>query len=150
MHSVDGVCIKRSNIATCNSVIHVIPKILTPPTKSLYEAISTDDRLKTLTRAVDAAGLKPVLNSSDVSLTLFAPTDTAFAAVDSLDEVIANPQVRRWIKRQYYKLCLKKITLITSTRKYKTAWNVLECDSMLVNRHTVKQKDRQINKQGKK
>ncbi|MEE8599534.1 fasciclin domain-containing protein [Euzebya tangerina] len=55
-------------------------------------AASNNPVLTTLTTAVDAAGLVDTLNSAE-ALTVFAPTDCAFAAMDAatLDAALADP-----------------------------------------------------------
>lgn len=58
----------------------------------LIEFLQTDGRFSTLLSAVEAAGLGETLAASD-SVTLFAPTDEAFAALPegALDDLLADP-----------------------------------------------------------
>ncbi len=61
---------------------------------SIAGFLSSDGRFGTLLAAVEAAGLSDALNS-DGPLTVFAPTDDAFAAlpVGAVDYLLANPDV---------------------------------------------------------
>jgi uncharacterized surface protein with fasciclin (FAS1) repeats len=61
---------------------------------SLAEFLVNDGRFNTLLAAIGAAGLTDALNT-DGPLTVFAPTDDAFAALPlgALDFVLANPDV---------------------------------------------------------
>lgn len=96
VHSVNGACITKANIEACNGVIHVIQKVLLPPTKTIYELINTNPRFVTLTEAINMTSLRTVLNNTAASFTLFAPTDWAFAKLElnspgSMETLLANP-----------------------------------------------------------
>ena len=82
VHSVNGACITKANIEACNGVIHVIHKVLLPPSKTVYDVINSDPRFATLVEAINTTSLAPLLQKSSASLTLFAPTDWAFAKLE--------------------------------------------------------------------
>ena len=71
-----------TDIETSNGVIHAIDAVLLPPT-DLMDIVDTavaDGRFTTLVTAVQAAGLVDALKGEG-PLTVFAPTDDAFAAL---------------------------------------------------------------------
>ncbi|MBK9124660.1 MAG: fasciclin domain-containing protein [Chloroflexi bacterium] len=80
-----------TDIIASNGVIHVIDAVLLPPTPeqpiedapaagTIVEIAVADGRFTTLVAAVQAAGLVDALNGEG-PLTVFAPTDDAFAAL---------------------------------------------------------------------
>jgi transforming growth factor-beta-induced protein len=96
----DSVVIRQGNIQAGNGVIHVLDGVLVPPTilaaltappapevvapqarPNLVDVLAADEdgRFATLVTAIDAAGLRPLLNSSSL-YTMFAPTDAAINA----------------------------------------------------------------------
>ncbi len=91
----DGVMINDANVIAAdvmasNGVIHVIDKVLLPP--SVVDIATYSENFTSLVSAVVKAGLVDALNSNG-PLTVFAPTNEAFAAlfaalgISSLDEV---------------------------------------------------------------
>jgi len=69
-----------ANIWALNGVIHVIDKVLLPPTMNLYDIADSDPRFSILVEAIDAAGLKDaVMNGGP--FTVFAPTNDAFVSL---------------------------------------------------------------------
>ncbi|XP_068682404.1 transforming growth factor-beta-induced protein ig-h3-like [Montipora foliosa] len=97
VHAVDGACITKANIEACNGVIHVIQKVLLPPTKTVYDVIRTDSRFATLIEAINVTKLGSVLRNPSASLTLFAPTDRAFAKLEfnspgAMEALLASPE----------------------------------------------------------
>lgn len=70
-----------ANIRALNGVIHVIDKVLLPPTQNLVEkALSFDPEFSILVQAVQAAGLAETLATGG-PFTVFAPTNAAFVAL---------------------------------------------------------------------
>jgi transforming growth factor-beta-induced protein len=70
-----------ANIRALNGVIHVIDKVLIPPTENLVEkALSFDPEFSILVQAVIAANLDEVLATGG-PFTVFAPTNAAFVAL---------------------------------------------------------------------
>jgi len=69
-----------ANIRALNGVIHVIDKVLLPPTKNLVEVAAGNPAFSILVAAVKFAGLDGVLATGG-PFTVFAPTNDAFAAL---------------------------------------------------------------------
>lgn len=98
---INNANVTVANIATGNGIVHVIDAVLTPemmnPSSdlpaSVVDIIVNSDVHNTLETAVTAAGLVEALASAEY-LTVFAPTDAAFAALDpaTLEAVLADPQ----------------------------------------------------------
>ncbi|MEM7112394.1 MAG: fasciclin domain-containing protein [Chloroflexota bacterium] len=83
-----------TDIKASNGVIHVIDTVLLPPEPvTIVDAAVADGRFTTLVAAVEAAGLVDALSSEDM-LTVFAPTDDAFAALPegTIDALLAAPE----------------------------------------------------------
>jgi transforming growth factor-beta-induced protein len=84
---VDGENVKANNasivatdIEASNGVIHVIDTVLLPPTADIVDTAVAAGDFTTLVTAVQAAGLEEALRGEG-PLTVFAPTDAAFAAL---------------------------------------------------------------------
>ncbi|MEM9053255.1 MAG: fasciclin domain-containing protein, partial [Bacteroidota bacterium] len=78
--TVDGATITQSAAAS-NGILHVIDAVLVRPSATtVYDYIAESDDHTTLEAAVNAAGLDVALQTSP-ALTVFAPTDAAFAAL---------------------------------------------------------------------
>ena len=96
---INGVQVIEVDIVASNGVIHVIDGVLVPeeqPAPDLIDVLTEDGRFNTLVAALNAAGLTDALRGDD-SLTLFAPTDDAFAALERaepgiIDGLLANPE----------------------------------------------------------
>ena len=91
--TINGADIFIADRKARNGVIHVIDKVLFPPTLNLVElAVSLAPEFSILVQAVIKAGLTDVLAKSG-PFTVFAPTNAAFVAlldeleVDSFDDV---------------------------------------------------------------
>nr|MDJ0842094.1 fasciclin domain-containing protein [Acidobacteriota bacterium] len=94
-----GVMINDSNVITTdviasNGVIHVIDAVLLPPEEpqDIVDTAIAAGSFNTLVAAVQAAGLEDALRG-DGPLTVFAPTDDAFAALPegTLEALLADP-----------------------------------------------------------
>lgn len=97
VHAVNGACITKANIEACNGVIHVIQKVLLPPTKTVYDFIRMDPRFSTLIEAINITKLGVVLRNPSASLTLFAPTNWAFAQLEynspgAMESLLSSPE----------------------------------------------------------
>ena len=68
----------KTDVTADNGVIHVIDTVILPVDKNLAEVATEAGVFKTLLAAANAAGLVPAL-TGDGPLTVFAPTDDAFA-----------------------------------------------------------------------
>ncbi len=77
---IDNAEVIITDIETSNGVIHVIDAVIQPETRDIVDVAVEDGRFTTLVAAVEAAGLVDALKA-DEPLTVFAPTDDAFAAL---------------------------------------------------------------------
>lgn len=87
---VNGAVVSTADVMADNGVIHVIDNVILPPammkepTQNIVEvALSDPDNFSTLVTALTAADLVTTLANEDAMFTVFAPTNDAFAAVDS-------------------------------------------------------------------
>ena len=95
--SIDGAVISATDIPASNGVIHVIDAVMLPPVDeppppgNIAEVASAAGNFTTLLAAVDAAGLTDALIGPD-PITVFAPTDDAFAALPegTIDALLAD------------------------------------------------------------
>jgi len=80
--------VTAADVAASNGVIHVIDKVLLPPTTgtntgtNIVEVAQGNDNFSTLVELVIAADLVGALSDANANLTVFAPTNEAFAKVD--------------------------------------------------------------------
>lgn len=80
--TVNGFALSEAlDVAASNGVIHVLDEVIVPPT--ILEAAAATDDLSTLVTAVEASsqGVQDTLASAG-PLTIFAPVNSAFAAID--------------------------------------------------------------------
>ena len=77
---IDGSLVSVADIKCRNGVIHVIDTVMLPADSTLVEVASKAGSFKTLLAAASAAGLAETLQSPG-PFTVFAPTDSAFAAL---------------------------------------------------------------------
>jgi len=75
---VDDANVLKTDIVCTNGVIHVIDAVIQPSTKNIPATADAAGQFKTLLAAAAAAGLVDAL-SGEGPLTVFAPTDEAFA-----------------------------------------------------------------------
>ena len=75
---VDNAQVVATDIECTNGVIHVIDTVILPATDNLAATAQKAGKFNTLVAAAKAAGLVPALTGND-DLTVFAPTDEAFA-----------------------------------------------------------------------
>lgn len=87
---VNGALVSTADVMADNGVIHVIDNVILPPammetpTQNIVEvALSDPDNFSTLVTALTAADLVTTLSNEEAMFTVFAPTNDAFAAVDS-------------------------------------------------------------------
>jgi len=92
-----------------NGVIHVIDAVLTPPadrgepTMNIVETAVASGSFDTLVATLQATGLDATLADETSTFTVFAPTDDAFAMIDSatLDLLLANTDILSKILLQH-------------------------------------------------
>jgi len=75
---VDQATVVKADIHCANGVIHVVDEVLLPSSDNIPATAEKAGTFKTLLAAAKAAGLVEVL-AGDQPLTVFAPTDEAFA-----------------------------------------------------------------------
>jgi uncharacterized surface protein with fasciclin (FAS1) repeats len=98
--NANGVFINNAQVIVAdvmadNGVVHVIDAVLlppAPPTNTILDIVVSSDVHNTLEAAVLAAGLQGAL-AGPGPLTVFAPTDAAFAALPmgTIDALLADP-----------------------------------------------------------
>ena len=88
---INGAEVIITDIRANNGVIHVIDSVILPPSQDIVETAVADGRFTTLVAAVQAAGLVEALQGEG-PLTVFAPTDDAFAALPegTVDALLAD------------------------------------------------------------
>lgn len=75
--------VQTANVAASNGVIHVIDKVLVPPgVLTVVQMAQVNPSFSTLVGAVGTAGLATTLSGAG-PFTIFAPTNEAFAAIQS-------------------------------------------------------------------
>ncbi|TQF67984.1 fasciclin domain-containing protein [Pseudoalteromonas luteoviolacea] len=104
---INTATVTQTDIKTDNGIIHVIDAVLMPPaqttsTQNIAEVATSAGTFTTLLKAVETAGLSSALTGSE-PLTVFAPTDAAFAALgtDTINTLLANPDVLGDILKQH-------------------------------------------------
>uniref|UniRef100_S4RW53 Transforming growth factor, beta-induced n=1 Tax=Petromyzon marinus TaxID=7757 RepID=S4RW53_PETMA len=93
-----AICIENSCVSTMGKegrlgILHVINKLIHVPERSFLEILQADRRFSTLVELIRTAGLTEKLRSAG-RLTLFAPTNEAFAALPKaeLNRLKGNPK----------------------------------------------------------
>lgn len=86
---LNGISVKAADVKAANGIIHVVSKVLLPPTKNIAEIVSGDADLSLLLAAVVRAGLAGAV-STDGKYTVFAPTNAAFIAAGLTDAAAIN------------------------------------------------------------
>lgn len=81
---VNGLRVSPADIEARNGVVHVIEKVLIPPTQTIAGIASADTSFSILVQAVARLGLVPAL-SGPGKYTVFAPTNDAFRAAGITD-----------------------------------------------------------------
>jgi len=76
--------VTTADIQASNGVIHVIDKVLLPPT--VADLAVANSSFTTLVSALSGAGLVPALSDPAGTFTVFAPTNDAFAQLTSVPE----------------------------------------------------------------
>jgi uncharacterized surface protein with fasciclin (FAS1) repeats len=81
---MNGIKVKQADISASNGVIHVIEKVLIPPTKTIAQIAAADTSFSFLVAAVTKVGLLSAI-SGPGKYTVFAPTNAAFRAAGITD-----------------------------------------------------------------
>jgi len=85
--TVNNALITQADIPATNAAIHIINRVLTPPTLTVVDLAKGNQDLTLLVAAIDRAGVQNTLASSpENGFTVFAPTNAAFRAAGYADE----------------------------------------------------------------
>ena len=87
---INGIQVTQADVQASNGVVHVIGKVLMPPSGNIVAMAQSDTSLSFLVAAVIKVNLQGAL-SGDGPLTVFAPTNNAFRAAGfaTIDDVKA-------------------------------------------------------------
>jgi len=91
--TINGKKVKMVDLKADNGIIHCVSSVLYPiPEHDLADTLIADERFSTLVTAATAAGIVDVLRTKD--LTIFAPTNEAFAKIPSeaLEGLLADKE----------------------------------------------------------
>ncbi|CAC5405213.1 unnamed protein product [Mytilus coruscus] len=77
--TVEGSKITKFDLSASNGVVHVINKVMMPPTGNIVDLVVGNNDLSSLLTQVQNAGLADALKGD--ALTVFAPTNAAFASL---------------------------------------------------------------------
>merc|ERR1711878_93422 len=91
--TINGKKVAKADMKADNGVIHMMSDVLYPiPENDLVDTLIADERFSTLVTAATAAGIVDVLRTTD--LTIFAPTNDAFAKIpsDALQGLLADKE----------------------------------------------------------
>jgi uncharacterized surface protein with fasciclin (FAS1) repeats len=106
-----------------NAVIHVVDAVLLPPSPKpdLLELLKNDGRFNTLVTALEVAELDAVVATGG-PLTIFAPTDEAFAKVpaDVLADLLADKEALTAVLRYHVLSGDKSAKELLRARKFET------------------------------
>lgn len=95
--TVDNAKIVITDIETSNGIIHVIDAVVLPSSKNIPEMAMETGKFQTLLAAAKAAGLVDAL-SADGPITVFAPTDEAFAKLPAgTVETLLKPENKQML-----------------------------------------------------
>lgn len=103
--SVGGAQVAASDILASNGVVHIIDRVLLPPSlfqgrpealDNIVEIVQTEPQFSTLATALEAAGMINTLRVGS-EYTLFAPTNAAFERLPraQFDALLADPAALR-------------------------------------------------------
>jgi len=91
--TINGKKVKMVDLRADNGIVHMVGDVLFPiPENDLADTLIADERFSTLVTAATAAGIVDVLKTKD--LTIFAPTNDAFAKIPSsaLEGLLADKE----------------------------------------------------------
>ncbi|MEO1302501.1 MAG: fasciclin domain-containing protein [Myxococcota bacterium] len=83
--SVEGVDVLEADIRASNGIVHLINGVLTAPSSSPADILTTRGDFTTLVQALEGEDLLDTLRNETTIRTVFAPTNSALAALDGLD-----------------------------------------------------------------
>jgi len=88
--TAQGAKVTTADVTCDNGVIHFVDHVMMPATKTVVQIVADDPELSTLLTAMTKAGIANEFQKEN--MTLFAPTNAAFAkiAADDLNRLLAN------------------------------------------------------------
>ncbi|MGL6178903.1 MAG: fasciclin domain-containing protein [Tannerellaceae bacterium] len=95
---VNGIALSIAPVWASNGIVYIIDTVLIPPVKpfnkTMMQIVEGSSVHKTLEAALIAAKLNTVLSDPEASLTLFAPTDAAFALLPegTIEQLLKDPE----------------------------------------------------------
>ena len=103
---VNNSKVVQANIRATNGIIHGIDSVLDPEfmaPKSILELAAGNEDLSTLANLVESAGLDRALDSHRLELTVFAPTNDAFAKLppEVLEAVQSDRELLRFVLKNH-------------------------------------------------
>lgn len=96
--TINDAKVVKADIHASNGIIHVIDSVLLPPAaakgKTIAEVAKGAGTFKTLLKALEATKLDAAVADPNADLTVFAPTDEAFAKLgdEAIKGLLANPE----------------------------------------------------------
>ncbi|MGJ3239640.1 MAG: fasciclin domain-containing protein [Anaerolineae bacterium] len=95
-----NLVLEMVDIEAANGVIHVIDAVLVPELRTIADIVvelteAEEPEFTTLLTAVTAAdpAVLELLSDPTAAVTVFAPTDAAFAAVEGLEDIVADTEL---------------------------------------------------------
>ena len=90
---INDATVVMADLVASNGVVHVVDAVIQALPETVLDVVVNSESHNTLEAAVLAAGLDGALSDPDASLTVFAPTDDAFAVIPPavLDMLLADP-----------------------------------------------------------
>lgn len=89
---VNNAQVITANVEATNGVVHIIDQVLVPGSFKTVVGTAIDTAaLSTLVAAAQAGNLVDALNNADANFTVFAPTNDAFAAIQSSVDTLLQP-----------------------------------------------------------
>lgn len=129
---VNTSTVTSTDVMADNGVIHVIDAVLMPPAPTesdanIVDTAKANGEFNTLIKVLERTGLDSVLSDESGSFTVFAPTDSAFAAVGEklINTLLANPDVLSDILKQHV-LPINADSVTAMSLNGKTVKTVLE------------------------
>lgn len=94
-HTVQCVRTLTGPIRTCNGIVYLIEKMLTPPESDVMTILRKDSRLTTFVNALNKTGLINQIQNKTEAFTIFAPTNDAFNKLNARqrEQVESNPSI---------------------------------------------------------
>ncbi|XP_029657896.2 transforming growth factor-beta-induced protein ig-h3-like isoform X2 [Octopus sinensis] len=94
-HTVQCVRTLTGPIRTCNGIVYLIEKMLTPPENDVMTILRKDSRLTTFVNALNKTGLINQIQNKTEAFTIFAPTNDAFNKLNARqrEQVESNPSI---------------------------------------------------------